>query len=101
MEVFLVNLFNKLFTNNKQIESNNENFNQSILSNNINVNKQNLDQIFKNCSDITYRTLKLHINEKVIESILVYSNALVDLNNINQNIIKPISLYNNKNNINI
>jgi len=94
-----VNLFDKIFTTIKQIEKTKEEYNQPILSNDININKQIFEQVFKNCADITYTTLKLHIDEKIIEALLVYSNSLVDLNNIKENIIKPISLYSGKNNI--
>lgn len=94
-----MSFLNRLLGKTKQRKKNDTVPNQPVLSNDININKKNLDEIFKNCDDIDYRVLKLHINQNVIESLLVYSNSVVDLKEINENIIKPINSYNETNNI--
>ncbi len=85
--------YKKFFKYEKQTEIDNIEYSQFSISNDLHVNRQNLEKTFSNCDDIIYRTFILNANRTTSEILLVYLSDLVDLNSLNENIIKPLNLY--------
>lgn len=88
-----MNFIKKIFKHNEQVKIDDIKYNQSSIPKDIYINRQNLEKTFKNCDDIIYRTMTLNINGITSEILLVYLSSLVDLNNLNDNIIRPLNIY--------
>lgn len=86
-------LLSRLFTVAEASQGNKEKNTTPILPNPVQVYQQNLEEIFEQCSDITYTPVKLNVGKEMIEGLLIYSNVLVNLDVINKNIIHPINSY--------
>ncbi|WP_099156960.1 spore germination protein [Virgibacillus ndiopensis] len=81
-------LFKKSYIKNKSKTNNpsKENISQNI-DKNIIKNEQILKDIFQNCSDIMYRKITIHGQNKLL---LIYVDGMVDVDIIISNILKPL-----------
>ncbi|SES95661.1 GerA spore germination protein [Natronincola peptidivorans] len=66
---------------------------QLYLSEDLGFNRKHIETTFEDCGDIIYRKAILYKDEESTDVLLIYANNLVNIQEINESIIKPINLY--------
>ncbi|MFT9495369.1 spore germination protein, partial [Anaerosolibacter sp.] len=95
--VFLLKFFKNNLASQERINDEYNLYINLTLSMDINTNISYLKTIFHNCDDIVYREMYMKQNKDNLSLLLVYCNDLVDLTIVNQNIIRPLNLFNSFN----
>lgn len=85
-----MNFFKKITNTNKEKIDMEENI-DIPLDKSLNINKEIINKVFQNCEDIAYRDIKIHFIDDTIKIVLINVINLVNPNDINENIIKPLN----------
>jgi len=91
---FLNRLLNSVHGQHREVELVDQgNKKRHHLSNDLSINRDCLKEILKEMDDIVYREIKLGTREAYLEAVLIYAINLVDINIVNENIIRPLNAY--------
>ena len=91
---FLNRLLNRVHGQYREVEMvDQEGKQKHQLSNDIGTNREYLKKILKEMDDIVYREIKLGNKGAYLDAVLIYAINLVDINIVNENIIRPLNAY--------